>query len=132
MYLTCASSFLFGLEDGFTALHGLSIFTTVSVTAGVWAITHGRRQMHVFNMAGSYLGTLIAFGFAAFVPSRLISRTAVADPVGLVVFALGLGVVAGVWVLVLRARVLRAGSVQEGAMPAGRLRGSRGRVRAER
>ncbi|WGH89956.1 hypothetical protein QDX23_07365 [Auritidibacter ignavus] len=105
MYLTCGSSFFFGLEDGFTFLHGLSVFTTVTVTLGVWMIVSGSRRGHIGNMVGSYIGTLIAFGFAAFVPTRLIWTTAVTSPVALAAFAGALALIAGAWFAVLKARL---------------------------
>lgn len=108
MYVVCVSSFFFGLEHGFTALHGLSIFTTVSVTVGVWAIVKHNRRAHVFNMVGSYIGTLIAFGFAALVPNRLIWRTTMSDPWLVAGFAAALAVVAVAWIAVLKARAPRA------------------------
>ncbi|WP_101650503.1 DUF2306 domain-containing protein [Brevibacterium ihuae] len=104
MYLTCISSFFFGLEDGFTALHGLSVFTTATVTIGVWRIVRRDRIGHVANMVGSYIGTLIAFGFAAFLPQRLIWTTAVTDPIALLGFVGALLVIGGAWIAVLRAR----------------------------
>lgn len=105
MYLTCASSFFFGLDDGLTFLHGLSVLTTVSVTLGVWMIARGNKPGHIGNMVGSYIGTLIAFGFAAFVPTRLIWTTAVTSPVALTAFAAVLVLIAGAWFAVLRARL---------------------------
>lgn len=85
--LTCATSF--GIHPhGFSWLHGLSVFTLVSVSAGVAAIRRGDVAAHRANMAGCYLGTLIAFGFASLAPNRLIARMAVEEPVTL------LGVVA--------------------------------------
>ncbi|WP_146206294.1 DUF2306 domain-containing protein [Auritidibacter sp. NML100628] len=105
MYLTCVSSFFFGLDDGFTFLHGLSVFTTVSVTLGVWMTARGNTRGHIGNMVGSYVGTLIAFGFAAFVPTRLIWTTAVTNPVALTAFAAALALIAGAWFAVLKARL---------------------------
>ncbi|MFB9775533.1 DUF2306 domain-containing protein [Brevibacterium otitidis] len=122
MYLTCGSSFFFGLEDGFTFLHGLSVFTTVTVTLGVWMITRGNKRGHIGNMVGSYVGTLIAFGFAAFVPTRLIWTTAVTNPVALAAFAAALALIAAAWVAVLRARLgcqRRAPSASAGVPVAG-------------
>lgn len=116
MYLTCASSFFFGLDDGFTFLHGLSVFTTVSVTLGVWMIARGNKRGHIGNMVGSYIGTFIAFGFAAFVPTRLIWTTAVTNPVALAAFAGALALIAGAWFAVLKARLGSGGgkSAQKG------------------
>lgn len=107
MYVTCGSSFFFGLDDGFTALHGLSVITAVSVTVAVWGITRGQVQTHRATMGFSYLGTLIAFGFAALVPQRLIWTTAVTDPLALLLFSFALLTIAGAWVLILHTRLTR-------------------------
>ncbi|MCK1803562.1 DUF2306 domain-containing protein [Brevibacterium sp. R8603A2] len=115
MYITCGSSFLFGLEHGFTFLHGLSVFTAVTVTLGVWRIVRGDRIGHSANMIGSYLGTLIAFGFAAFVPSRLIWTTATTHPLTLIGFAAALLVIAAAWIAVLSTRFGRSRLVRTGA-----------------
>lgn len=104
MYLTCGSSFFFGLEDGFTFLHGLSVFTIITVSLGVLSIVRGNRRAHAANMVGSYIGTMAAFGFAAFVPNRLIWSTAVTDPVALFLFTASLGAVALCWVGVVKVR----------------------------
>lgn len=77
--ITCVTSF--GIHPhGFSWLHGLSVFTLVSVSAGVAAIRRGDVAAHRANMTGCYLGTLIAFGFAALAPNRLIARMAVDEP----------------------------------------------------
>lgn len=101
MYLTCASSFLL-LERGLTFLHGLSVFTAVTVTLGVWRAMRGDHVGHRANMVGSYVGTLIAFGFAALMPTRLLWRTGESSPAALALAALALGAVALAWVLALR------------------------------
>ncbi|WP_295625565.1 DUF2306 domain-containing protein [uncultured Corynebacterium sp.] len=104
MYVNCGASFFFGLEDGFGFLHFLSIFTAVAVTVGVVHIRRGNVSAHRGCMVGSYIGTLIAFGFAALVPERLIWTTATADPMTVVVFAGSLIAVAAAWVIVLKMR----------------------------
>lgn len=82
MAITCLSSF--GIHPhGFNGLHGLAVFTLVSVTAGVIAIRRGSVVTHRMNMLGSYIGTLVAFGFAVALPNRAISRLAADDPVAL-------------------------------------------------
>lgn len=79
---TCLSSF--GIHPhGFSWLHGLSVFTLLCVSAGVLAIRRRNVLGHRANMIGSYIGTLIAFGLATFLPDRLISRMAADDPGGL-------------------------------------------------
>src|SRR5690625_3508778 len=88
MVVTCLSSFgIFG-DEGFSWLHGLSAYTLFSVGAGVWSVLNGNRLAHRYNMVGAYLGTAIAFGFAALIPQRRIPRFASDDPLGLALFAL--------------------------------------------
>src|SRR5690625_322893 len=97
MFVTCLSSF--GIyRDGFSWLHGLSVFTLCSVTIGIVAVLRGNALAHRFNMTGSYLGTAVAFGFAAFMPGRALSRLALTDPlslafIGLLIVASGTGFV---------------------------------------
>lgn len=86
MLTTCFSSF--GIHPhGFSWLHGLAIFTIVTSTLGVVGAVRHIRQLHRNNMIGSYLGTSVAFLFAAFMPNRLIARMAVHDPGSLVLTA---------------------------------------------
>lgn len=60
MFVTCLSSF--GIyRDGFSWLHGLSVFTLCSVSIGIVAVLRGNARAHRFNMTGSYLGTAVAF-----------------------------------------------------------------------
>jgi uncharacterized membrane protein len=80
MYYVCISSFWIRDEGHFSWLHGLSALTVVTVTLGILGAVRGNRQAHFMNMVGSYLGLLIAFFFAAAVPSRLIPRLLVDSP----------------------------------------------------
>lgn len=80
MYYVCLSSFWIVSEGHFTWLHALSAFTLVTVTLGLVAVIKGNIRAHRGNMIGSYIGTLIAFGFAVSVPSRTIPRLLTADP----------------------------------------------------
>lgn len=114
MYVTCASSFFFGLEAGFTPLHGLSIFTAISVTLGVWFIVRGNRAAHIGNMVGSYVGTLIAFGFAAFIPDRLIWQTTVSSPLMVLGFVIALLLIAYAWLSIIRERGVQRERVTPG------------------
>lgn len=100
--ITCLSSF--GIHpDGFSWLHGLAVFTLVSVTIGVVAIRRRNVVAHRANMTGSYVGTLIAFGFAVFLPDRLVARMAADDPMSLLgIVALVLAGCAAVAALALR------------------------------
>lgn len=104
MYYVCGSSFWIVTDGHFSWLHGLSAFTVVTVTLGVVAAIRHDRRSHLGNMLGSYLGLLIAFVFAATVPSRLIPRLLVDDPgTAWLVAALVLGSVAALY-LTLRPR----------------------------
>lgn len=67
---TCISSFWILSDGHFTWLHGLSAFTLTTVTLGVVSAVRGNIPAHRGNMIGSYLGTLIAFIFAATAPGR--------------------------------------------------------------
>lgn len=106
--VTCLSSF--GIHPhGFSWLHGLAVFTLISVTIGVVAIRRRNVVAHRANMMGSYIGTLIAFGFAVFLPDRLVSRMAADDPVGLLgVVALVVAGCAAVAALALRSSAATA------------------------
>lgn len=90
MVLTCGSSFVIA-PDGFTWLHGLAIFTLVSLTLGVLAIRRGDVRMHRANMIGSYLGTAVAFAFAVLVPQRAIPQLLRSEPVVALGTALAVG-----------------------------------------
>jgi len=106
MVLTCATSF--GIyPDGFTWLHGLAAYTLFSVGAGVWSILHGNRIAHRYNMIGAYIGTAVAFAFAAFIPSRRIAQFAVNDPASLALIALLLVAAAAGFVLIVLPRAKR-------------------------
>ncbi|MFD1213608.1 DUF2306 domain-containing protein [Arthrobacter sp. GCM10027362] len=83
MYYLCITSFWIQADGGFSWLHGLSAFTLITVTLGLVSAGRGRIQAHRGNMAGSYIGTLIAFGFAALVPGRRIPQLFSQDPAAL-------------------------------------------------
>lgn len=103
MVVTCVSSFWI-VDHGFSWLHGLSIWTLVCLVAAIVGIRSGSVEVHRGFMVGSYLGTLIAFSFAALVPARLIPRLLRSEP--LIALVTLLGVAAAVAVLVVA--VLRA------------------------
>lgn len=96
MVVNCVTSF-FIHPQGLTWLHGLAVFTLFSVGLAIWGITHGNVAMHRRNMLGCYLGTLVAFGFAVGVPTRVIPQTLTSAPAVLLGSALGLAVLAGAW-----------------------------------
>lgn len=90
MWATCASA-MFVRPNGVTWLHGLAVWTATSVGLGVWAVRRGDLRAHRANMIGSYAGTLVAFGFATFVPTRAISRTWSSGPTVMLGTALAVG-----------------------------------------
>ncbi len=78
MYAVCASSFFIqGVEDGFSWLHGLSIFTTLTVSLGLYSAIKGNIPAHKANMIGSYFGSVAAFVGVVAVPTRRIPQLAV-------------------------------------------------------
>ena len=92
MYWVTLSSF--GIQElspgRFTWIHGLSAWTLVSLTAGVWAALTRRPRVHRGFMVGSYLG-LVGAGLASVAfPQRLIPQAVVHRP--LVVLAVLVGV----------------------------------------
>lgn len=79
MLVVCTSSFAI-MPDGFSWLHGLSIWTLVCLVIAIVSIRRGDVPMHRGFMIGSYLGTLTAFGFAALVPTRMIPHLLRSEP----------------------------------------------------
>lgn len=78
MYAVCASSFFIqGVNDGFSWLHGLSLFTTLTVSLGLYAAIKGNIAAHKANMIGSYFGAIAAFVGVIVVPTRRIPQLAV-------------------------------------------------------
>jgi uncharacterized membrane protein len=91
MYWTILSSFTIQeLRPGhFSWIHGLSVFTLVTLSIGLWAGMTRRIQTHRRFMTGSYFGLLGAFAGAVAVPQRQIPQWTIHEPAGL---ALGLTV----------------------------------------
>ncbi len=102
MYYVCLSSFWIMSAGHYTWLHGLSAFTMVTVTLGILGAMTGNTRGHVLNMVGSYLGLVVAFGFAATVPTRAIPKLIMGEP-ATAAFAAAL-IAAGVLALYLTVR----------------------------
>ena len=104
MYWTILSSFFIRRLNpgGFSWIHGLSVFTFVTLTIGLWAALTGRIQIHRGFMRGSYFGTVGAFIGATVVPQRAIPQLAAHHPMLLAAAALGLGALA--WAIVALSR----------------------------
>lgn len=96
MYATIISSFFIReLRPGqFSWIHGLSVFTFVTLTLGLWAaLTHNVKR-HRGMMTGSYFGLVGAFVGAVAVPVRYLPRTAVERPAEFLLALFGCAVVA--------------------------------------
>jgi uncharacterized membrane protein len=96
MYWVTLSSF--GIKEltpgRFSWIHGLSLWTIVSLTIAVWAAVTHRARLHRDFVIGSYLG-LVGAGIAAMAfPVRLVPQMAVHDPVLLLAAVAGIAVVA--------------------------------------
>ena len=76
MYFTVFSSF--GIQQlrpgNFSWIHGLSVFTFVTLTLGWTAARQGNRAAHAANMIGTYAGLWGAFIGVVTVPTRLVPR----------------------------------------------------------
>jgi uncharacterized membrane protein len=106
MYVTVLSSFAIqALNPGhFTWIHGLSVFTFVTLSIGLWAARTHRTQLHGQFMAGSYFGLVGAFIGAVVVPQRRIPQLATHHPL---VLAAVVGAVAAVSVAIVKFVALR-------------------------
>ena len=76
MYFTAFSSFwIQQLRPGnFSWIHGLSAFTIVTLSLGLWNARRGNVRAHAGNMIGTYAGLWGAFIGVAAVPSRLVPQ----------------------------------------------------------
>lgn len=78
MYSVCVSSFFIqGVQDGFSWLHALSLFTIMTISLGLYSAIKGNIAAHKANMIGSYFGSIAAFVGVIAVPTRRIPQLAV-------------------------------------------------------
>lgn len=78
MYSVCVSSFFIqGVQDGFSWLHALSLFTIMTISLGLYSAIKGNIAAHKANMIGSYFGSLAAFVGVIAVPTRRIPQLAI-------------------------------------------------------
>lgn len=101
MYFTAASSFwIQQLRPGsFSWIHGLSAFTIVTLSLGLWNARRGNIRAHAGTMIGTYAGLWGAFVGVAVVPSRLVPQAFQSSWLGMGlltagIVAVGLAVVA--------------------------------------
>ncbi|MEV0129213.1 DUF2306 domain-containing protein [Dactylosporangium sp. NPDC050688] len=106
MYWTILSSFFIKeLTPGhFSWIHGLSAFTFVTLSIGLWAAVTHRVETHRRFMTGSYFGLLGAFAGAVAVPSRDIPQWLVHEPLRLTLAAAACLLVAAAVVVTVRHR----------------------------
>lgn len=104
MYWTVLSSFAIKrLNPGhFSWIHGLSVFTFVTLSIGMWAALTGRGRLHGRFMTGSYFGLLGAFIGAVVVPVRQIPQWAIHRPLPLALAGMACLLVAAALVAVAR------------------------------
>lgn len=111
MYFTAGSSFwIQQLRPGnFSWIHGLSAFTLVTLTLGLWNARQGNIPGHAGNMIGTYLGLWGAFLGAVAVPNRLVPQAFQDDWAAMALLTAGIVAVglAFVWVVI---RLLGRGS----------------------
>jgi uncharacterized membrane protein len=93
MYLACISSFWIRQinDGGFSWIHGLSIFTTFTLSLGLYSAIKGNIEAHKGHMTGSYFGLLGAFLGVVVFPTRLIPQLALHDPLRLVLVMVAIG-----------------------------------------
>lgn len=65
-------SFAIRGPNGFSWIHGLSVFTLVSLVTGVMAARAHRVKAHRSNMIALYVGALVITGLFTLLPGRLI------------------------------------------------------------
>lgn len=92
MYFTSFSSFwIQQLRPGnFSWIHGLSAFTIVTLSLGLWNARRGNIRGHAGNMIGTYAGLWGAFIGVAAVPSRLVPQAFQANWLGMATLTVGI------------------------------------------
>jgi uncharacterized membrane protein len=73
MGLTALSSFGIYCE-AYSWIHGLSVFTLMMLSTGVWAARSGRIRAHRQVMVGTYVWGLIVTGLFTLMPDRLLGH----------------------------------------------------------
>jgi uncharacterized membrane protein len=68
----------FGIfSDGYSWIHGLSVFTLVMLVVGVRLARQGKRVAHRITMQSIYGGALVLTGLFTLLPNRLIGKALV-------------------------------------------------------
>jgi len=71
--VTVSSFWIHDVNSSFSWLHGLSVFTILSMALALFAIRRGWVRTHANAMTGTVVGSLIA-GALAFLPGRFLSE----------------------------------------------------------
>lgn len=111
MYFTSFSSFwIQQLRPGnFSWIHGLSAWTIITLSLGLWSARRGNIRAHAANMIGTYIGLWGAFIGVAAVPDRLVPQAFQQNWAGMALLTAGI-VAVGLAVVAVLIRVLgRAG-----------------------
>lgn len=91
MYVVILTSFgIRTIDGGFNWLHGLSVLTFCTLTAGLFAASKRNIRAHRSFMTGSYFGVIGAFAGVLAVPARRIPQLALNDLPLLSIFILAL------------------------------------------
>lgn len=72
MALVAGISFAIRRPEGFSWIHGLSVFTLITLATGVWLARTHKVKGHRFNMISLYVGGLVITGLFTLIPGRLI------------------------------------------------------------
>ena len=74
MASVAAISFAIRRPDGHSWIHGLSVFTLLTLVTGVLAARAHRITAHRSNMIALYVGALVITGLFTLLPNRLIGK----------------------------------------------------------
>lgn len=72
MAVVAGISFAIKRPEGFSWIHGLSVYTLITLATGVWWARSHKVKAHRFNMIALYVGALIITGLFTLMPGRLI------------------------------------------------------------
>lgn len=74
MLATALSSFWIQKSGSFSWIHGLSVFTIIALSRGVWLAAAGNITRHRSVMKSLYVGALVITGLFTLMPQRLLGR----------------------------------------------------------
>lgn len=74
MGVTAVSTYWIRTNGGFSWIHGLSVFSLLALSYGVWLAISGKIRAHRKVMSGVYFGALVIAGAFTLLPSRLLGQ----------------------------------------------------------